>query len=53
MGSYEPQIFYMWYEKLSNNDFKKMKKKIVIDSRRILAQKQLAVDYYAIGLGKE
>ena len=55
LGSQCVIIMTQWkqYEKLSNNDFKKMKKKIIIDSRRILAQKQLAVDYYAIGLGKE
>tara|TARA_Y100001936_G_C16018475_1_gene637967 strand:+ start:127 stop:1434 length:1308 start_codon:yes stop_codon:yes gene_type:complete len=40
------------YEKLSNNDFKRMKKKIVIDCRRILAKKHLDVDYFAIGIGK-
>ena len=41
------------YEKLTNNDFKQMKKKLIIDCRRMLAEKQLDVDYYAIGLGKE
>ena len=48
-------IMTQWkqYEKLVKNDFKDMKKKIVIDCRRILAEKQLDVDYYAIGLGKE
>ena len=40
------------YEKLSNNDFKRMKKKIVIDCRRILAKKNLDVEYFAIGIGK-
>ena len=48
-------IMTQWkqYEKLINSDFKQMKKKMVIDCRRILAGKQLDVDYYAIGLGKE
>ena len=41
------------YEKLSNNEFKKMKNKLVIDCRRMLAQKQLDTDYYAIGIGRE
>jgi hypothetical protein len=41
------------YQKLSNNEFKKMKKKLIIDCRRMLAEKQLDADYYAIGLGKE
>ena len=41
------------YEKLGNNEFKRMTKKIVIDGRRMLSGKQLDVDYFAIGLGKE
>ena len=40
------------YEKLTKNDFKKMNKRIVIDCRRILVNKQLDVDYFAIGIGK-
>ena len=48
-------IMTQWkqYEKLTNNDFKQMKKKMIIDCRRILVDKQLDVDYYAIGFGKE
>ena len=55
LGSQCVIIMTQWkqYEKLVNNDFKRMKKKLVIDSRRMLAEKQLDVDYYAIGLGKE
>ena len=47
-------IMTQWkqYEKLSNNQFKYMTKKFVIDCRRMLIKKQLDVDYYAIGLGK-
>jgi UDPglucose 6-dehydrogenase len=47
-------IMTQWkqYEKLTNNQFKYMKTKFVIDCRRMLAKKQLDVDYYAIGLGK-
>jgi hypothetical protein len=30
-----------------------MTRKFVIDCRRMLAKKQLDVDYYAIGLGKQ
>ena len=41
------------YEKLTNDDIKQMKKKMIIDCRRILVDKQLDVDYYAIGFGKE
>ena len=39
------------YTKLTNNDFQKMKKKLVIDTRRILSRKNLNVEYLAIGLG--
>ena len=48
-------IMTQWkqYEKLTNNDFKQMKKKMIIDCRRMLVDKQLDVDYYAIGFGKE
>ncbi len=48
-------IMTQWkqYEKLDDNQFKNMKKKFVIDCRRILSDKQLDVDYFAIGLGKE
>ena len=47
-------IMTQWkqYQKLTNNDFKNMKRKIVIDCRRILVEKQLDVDYFAIGIGK-
>jgi hypothetical protein len=41
------------YEKLNNNDFNYMTKKLVIDCRRMLIKKELNVEYYAIGLGKE
>jgi len=48
-------IMTQWkqYERLVNNDFRHMKKKLIIDSRRLLSEKQLDADYYAIGLGKE
>jgi len=54
LGSQCVIIMIQWkqYKKLVNSDFKQMKKKMVIDCRRILADKQLDVDYYAIGLGK-
>ena len=47
-------IMTQWkqYEKLSNNQFKYMTKRFVIDCRRMLVKKQLDIDYYAIGLGK-
>ena len=48
-------IMTQWkqYETLTNNQFKYMRKKFVIDCRRMLAKKQLNVDYFAIGLGKK
>ena len=48
-------IMTQWkqYEKLTSNQFKYMTKKFVIDCRRMLVKKQLDVDYYAIGLGKQ
>ena len=56
-----PILLFKWivycpsskYEKLNNSQFKNMKRKFVIDSRRMLSDKQLDVDYFAIGLGKE
>ena len=55
LGSQCVIIMTQWkqYEKLVNSDFKRMKKKLIIDSRRMLSEKQLDADYYAIGLGKE
>jgi len=39
------------YSKLTNKNFQKMKKKIIVDTRRLLADKRLDVSYYAIGIG--
>ena len=39
------------YSKINNEMIKKMDKKIIIDSRRILADKDINVDYNAIGIG--
>jgi len=46
-------IMTQWkeYSKINNNIIKKMKKKIIIDSRRILANKNIDADYQAIGIG--
>jgi UDPglucose 6-dehydrogenase len=48
-------IMTQWkqYEKLNNKEFNFMSKKLVIDCRRMLIGKELDVDYFAIGLGKE
>jgi len=52
-GSYCCIIMTAWrqYASLTNNDFRFMKKPIIIDSRRILEKKNIAIDYYAIGIG--
>jgi len=46
-------IMTQWkeYSKINNNTIRKMNKKIIIDSRRILANKNIDVDYQAIGIG--
>tara|TARA_B110000014_G_scaffold263181_1_gene259105 strand:+ start:149 stop:1459 length:1311 start_codon:yes stop_codon:yes gene_type:complete len=46
-------IMTQWkeYSKINNNMIRKMNKKIIIDSRRILANKNIDVDYQAIGIG--
>ena len=36
---------------LKNNDFKNMKRKLIIDTRRILSGKNLNVEYFALGVG--
>ena len=39
------------YTKLKNNDFKNMKRKLIIDTRRILSGRNLNVEYFALGMG--
>jgi len=41
------------YERISNKTMKHMDKKFIIDTRRILANKNLDAKYYAIGLGQK
>ena len=41
------------FETLNNNSIKRMKKKFIIDCRRILSKKELDAEYYAIGIGKK
>ena len=41
------------YEKINNKTIKHMNKKLIIDSRRILSNKNLDAKYYAIGLGQK
>ena len=40
------------YEELNNNSIKNMRKKLIIDCRRVLVNKKLVADYHAIGIGK-
>ena len=40
------------YSNINQNNIKKMKKKIIIDTRRILNGKRLRVEYLPIGIGK-
>ena len=39
------------YSKLTNKNFQKMKKRIIVDTRRLLANKKLDASYHAIGIG--
>ena len=39
------------YEKINNKTIEQMNKKFIIDTRRILSNKNLNAKYYAIGLG--
>ena len=41
------------FDTLNNNSIKHMKRKFIIDCRRILAKKELNAEYYAIGIGKK
>jgi UDPglucose 6-dehydrogenase len=46
-------IMTQWkeYSKITNNTIRKMDKRIIIDSRRVLAEKNIDADYEAIGIG--
>jgi UDPglucose 6-dehydrogenase len=48
-------IMTQWkdYEKINNKTIKQMAKKFIIDTRRILYNKNLDAKYYAIGLGQK
>tara|TARA_B100000029_G_scaffold433325_1_gene446102 strand:+ start:1155 stop:2468 length:1314 start_codon:yes stop_codon:yes gene_type:complete len=45
-------VHWKQFENISNNSLKNMKKKFVIDCRRVLSKKQLKSEYHAIGIGK-
>jgi|TARA_B100001105_G_scaffold234860_1_gene209673 UDPglucose 6-dehydrogenase len=46
-------IMTQWkeYSKITNSTIKKMDRKIIIDSRRVLVEKDIDADYQAIGIG--
>ena len=41
------------YERINNKIIKQMDKKFIIDTRRILSNKNLDAKYYAVGLGQK
>ena len=45
-------VHWKEFERLNNNLINKMKKKFIIDCRRVLVKKELDAEYYAIGIGK-
>ena len=53
--SYCVIIMTQWeqYDQINKNSLKHMKRKIIIDSRRLLIKKQLDGKYFAIGVGNE
>ncbi len=44
-------VHWKQFEKINNNSVRKMKKKLIIDCRRVLVGKNIAGDYNAIGIG--
>ena len=46
-------VHWKEFEKLNNRLINKMKKKFIIDCRRVLVNKELDAKYYAIGIGEE
>ena len=48
-------IMTQWkdYERINNKTIKQMAKKFIIDTRRVLSNKNLDAKYYAIGLGQK
>ena len=52
-NSYCAVIITPWndYSKISNNEIKFMKKKLIIDTRRLLVAKKLDAEYFAVGIG--
>jgi UDPglucose 6-dehydrogenase len=45
-------VHWKQFEKINNNSIRVMKRKFIIDCRRVLLEKQLNSEYHAIGIGK-
>jgi len=45
-------VHWKQFEKINNNSTRLMKRKFIIDCRRVLSEKQLNFEYHAIGIGK-
>jgi len=45
-------VHWKQFEKINDNSIRVMKRKFIIDCRRVLSEKQLNYEYYAIGIGK-
>ena len=45
-------VHWKQFEKINNNSIRVMKRKFIIDCRRVLSEKQLNYEYHAIGIGK-
>jgi len=45
-------VHWKQFERINNNSIKSMKKKFIIDCRRVLSEKQLNAQYHAIGIGR-
>jgi len=45
-------VHWKQFERINNNSIKSMKRKFIIDCRRVLSEKQLNGQYHAIGIGK-
>ena len=46
-------VHWKQFEKMNNNSIRKMKKKFIIDCRRVLVERNIAGNYKAIGIGSE
>jgi len=52
-NSHSVVIMTPWkvYSKLKSDNFKNMKRKLIIDTRRVLSRKNLNAEYFALGVG--